>query len=81
MADRPEASKTGEVSVNVVASVADSIDQVFDAVGFPEPSGIVYRLTPDYVFDALGVPTLDDLVDDRLADMDETLGVDFPPER
>lgn len=81
MADRPEASKAGEVSINLPATVMDSIDQIFDAVGFPEPGGILYRLTPDYAADALGIPTPDDFVDERLADMDEALGVDFPPER
>lgn len=81
MADRPEKSKAGEVSVNVVESVVDSVDAVFDALGLPEPGGVVYRLTPDHVFDALGVPTPDDLSDDLMADIDRELGVDQPTER
>lgn len=81
MADRPEKSKTGEVSINVVESVADSVDAVFDALGLPEPSSVAYRVSPDYVADAFGVPTPDDIVDGWMADIDSRLGVDHPPER
>lgn len=81
MPDRPEKSKAGEVSINVPESVMDSIDAVFDALGLPEPGGIIYRLTPDHVFDALGIPTLDDISDDVMADIDRDLGVDQPTER
>lgn len=81
MADRPEKSKAGEVSINVPESIVDSVDAVFDALGLPEPGSVAYRVTPDYVFDALGFPTPDDFVDDLFADMDADLGVDHPPER
>lgn len=81
MADRPERSKAGEVSINVPESVVDSVDSVFDALGLPEPGSVVGRLTPDYVLDSLGLPTPDDIVDDLMADMDSSLGVDHPPER
>lgn len=81
MPDRPEKSKAGEISVNVPESIADSVDAIFDALGLPEPFGIVYRLTPDHVFDALGIPTPDDMADDLMADIDEQLGIDQPTER
>lgn len=81
MADRPERSKAGEVSINVPETVMDSIDAVFDALGLPEPGGVLYRLTPDHVFDAAGIPTPDDLVDDLMADVDQRLGVEHPTER
>lgn len=81
MADRPEASKAGEVSVNVPQTVIDSVDAVFDAFGLPEPGSVLYRVSPDYVFDALDIPTPDDMVDDLLSDMDSNLDVQHPPER
>lgn len=81
MADRPEKSKAGEVSINVPETVIDSIDAIFDAFGMPEPGSVLYRLSPDYVFDALNFPTPDDMVDDLMSNMDADLGVDHPPER
>lgn len=81
MPDRPEKSKAGEVSINVPESIMDSIDQVFDALGLPEPGGVIYRLTPDHVFDVLGIPTPDDLADELMADLDRELGVSQPTER
>jgi hypothetical protein len=81
MPDRPEGSKAGEVSINVPESILDSVDTIADALGGPEPSSVIKRVTPDYWADALGLPTPDDLSDDLFADMDSTLGVDFPPER
>lgn len=81
MPDRPEKSKAGEVSINVPESVMDSVDQVFDALGLPEPGSVIYRLTPDHVADAAGIPTPDDLVDDMMADIDRDLGIDQPTER
>lgn len=79
--DRPEKSKAGEVSINVVESVVDSVDAVFDAFGLPEPGSVLYRVSPDNVFDALGIPTPDDISDDIMADIDEQLGIDHPTER
>lgn len=79
--DRPEKSKSGEVSINVVESVVDSVDAVFDALGLPEPGSVAYRLTPDHVFDAAGIPTPDDLADDLMADIDNQLGISHPTER
>ena len=81
MTDRPEAAKAGEVSVNVPESVIDSIDQVFDSFGLPEPGSVLKRLAPRHVADALGVPTLDSLTDGIMADIDRDLGIDHPPER
>jgi hypothetical protein len=81
MPDRSEKSKSGEVSINVVESVIDSVDAVFDAFGLPEPGSILYRLSPDYVFDALGIPTPDDLVDDLMAEADDDFGISQPVER
>jgi len=81
MSDRPEKSKAGEVSLNVPETVIDSVDAVFDAFGMPEPGSVLYRLSPDYVADALDLPTPDDIVDDMMGDMDASLGVDHPPER
>lgn len=81
MADRPEKSKAGEVSLNVPETVIDSVDAVFDAFGLPEPGSVLYRFSPDYIADALGFPTPDDIVDDLMSEMDSSLGVDHPPER
>lgn len=81
MADRPEKSKAGEVSINVPETVVDSVDAVFDAFGLPEPGSVAYRVSPDYILDSVGVPTPDDLADDLMADMDANLGVEHPPER
>lgn len=81
MADRPEKSKAGEVSINVPESVMDSIDAVFDAFGLPEPGSVLYRASPDYVADAIGIPTPDDLSDELMADLDSSLGSTHPPER
>lgn len=81
MADRPEKSKAGEVSINVPESVIDSVDAVFDSFGLPEPGSVLYRVSPDYILDAIGIPTPDDIVDDMMADMDGSLGVQHPPER
>ena len=81
MSSRPEAAKAGEVSVNVPESLLDSIDQVFDAFGLPEPGSVLKRLAPRHVADVLGVPTPDKLVDNIMADVDRDLGVDHPPER
>lgn len=81
MADRPEKSKAGEVSINVPESAVDSVDAVFDALGLPEPGSIAYRVSPDYVLDALDLPTPDDIADSLMSDMDDTLGVDHRPER
>lgn len=81
MADRPEKSKAGEVSINVPETVVDSVDAIFDAFGLPEPGSVAYRLSPDYVADALDLPTPDDVVDNMMRDMDSNLGVQHPPER
>jgi hypothetical protein len=81
VSDRPEAAKAGEVSVNVTESVLDSIDQVFDAFGLPEPGSVLKRLAPRHVADALGFPTPDSLADGIMADIDRDLGVNHPPER
>lgn len=81
MPDRPEASKTGQVSINVPETIVDSVDAIFDALGLPEPGSVAYRLTPDYALDAAGMPTPDDLVDDLLGDMDADLNIQHPPER
>jgi hypothetical protein len=69
------------VSLNVPETVIDSIDAVFDAFGLPEPGSVLYRVSPDYVADAIGVPTPDDIFDDLMANMDANFGVDHPPER
>lgn len=81
MADRPEKSKAGEVSLNVPETVIDSLDAVFDAFGLPEPGSVLYRLSPDYWADAFDFPTPDDIADDLMSDMDSALGVSHPPER
>ena len=81
MSDRPERNKAGEVSVNIPESAVDSVDQIFDAAGLPEPGSIGYRLTPDHVLDAAGVPTPDELSDELIRDLDERLDIDHPTER
>jgi hypothetical protein len=77
MADRPEHTKAGEVSINVPDSVITSIDQILDALGLPEAGPVVYRLLPDNVLDALGIETPDDM----LRQLDEQFGITYPPER
>lgn len=81
MSARPERTKSGETSINVVKSVLDSADYVADGMGFPEPSSVVERVAPATVAEAAGVPTLDDLSDDVLADLDEKFDIAYPPER
>lgn len=81
MADRPEYNKAGEVSINIPETIIDSIDAVFDAFGLPEPGSILHRLGPNNVLDAIGIPSPDDISDQLLAEGDESLGVEHPPER
>lgn len=81
MADRPEHTKSGQVAVDVPASVIESIDTVLDALGLPEAGPIVYRLLPDNVLDALGVESPDEITDDMLRRLDEEFGIQYPPER
>lgn len=81
MPDRPERSKTGTVAINVPASVMASIDQIFDALGLPEPGSILYRVTPDNIADVLDIPTPDDISDQYLGEYDRKYGVDQPTDR
>jgi len=81
MADRPESTKAGEVAINIPETVLDSADQVADALGLPEPGPFIKRVTPDAIADAFGVPTLDDVSDDLLRQMDETFDYSYRYER
>lgn len=81
MADRPEHTKSGQVAIDVPASVIESVDSVLDALGLPEAGPIVYRLLPDNVLDALGIDSPDDISDDILRRLDEQFDIQYPPER
>lgn len=78
---RPEGQKAGQVSLNVPETIADSVDTVFDAFALPKPMPLVKRLTPRYVFDALGVSSPRDIGSEMLRNLDSALSINQPPER
>ncbi len=67
--------------MNVPESAIDSIDNVLDGLGFPEPGPALKRISPDNVLDALGVQSPDELSDEMLRKLDENFDITFPPER